>query len=193
MTGQRENYFIKDGYTIRPDAAFFDDTPFEDEFQRPVYEFARMLARKRDRIVDVGCGSGFKLMQFFSEFNTVGIDLPPTVEFLRSKYASRDWRLFTYPASLASLVICADVIEHVTDPDSLLAYVARWHAHEIVISTPERDLLKLGTEDGPPRNKHHVREWNQKEFAAYISEYFTIVQHFICDNATQVVHCVPLS
>jgi SAM-dependent methyltransferase len=192
---RRENYFIKDGYvtTIRPDAPFFDDTPFQDEFQRPVYEFARTLALECDRIVDVGCGSGFKLVQFFEGFNTVGIDLKPTVEFLRGKYPSRDWRLFSDPASLGDLLICADVIEHVTDPDSLLAYLARWQSREVVISTPERDLLKLGTEDGPPRNRHHVREWNQEEFAAYISEYFKIVQHFICDKATQVVHCVPLS
>jgi SAM-dependent methyltransferase len=85
MLGSRQSYFIHDGYRIRGDALFFDDTPYKDEFQRPVYEYARQIADERGykKILDLGCGSGFKLLKYFSDFHTVGVDLEPTVKWLR--------------------------------------------------------------------------------------------------------------
>jgi hypothetical protein len=42
----------------------------------------------------------------------------------------------------------------------------------LVISTPERDQLCLGTHNGPPKNIHHVREWNFAQFHAYVQQWF---------------------
>jgi hypothetical protein len=190
--GKAKNYFIKDGYVTRPDAAAFDDTPFKDEFQRPVYEYARSVAEQNgfEKITDVGCGSGFKLVKYFADFDTVGIELASTLPFLRGKYTDRKWMgLGSTPET--DLAICADVIEHLRSPNPLLRYIQRLNPKRIIFSTPERDLLKLGTEDGPPRNIHHVREWNREEFAAYIGAHFTVLNHFVCETWTQVIECQP--
>jgi hypothetical protein len=70
------------------------------------------------------------------------------------------------------LIIGADIIEHPVDSDSLLAYMRRC-AHSgtyLVLSTPERDLRRGPDSIGPPQNRAHVREWNQAEFAAYLTD-----------------------
>lgn len=44
---------------------------------------------------------------------------------------------------------------------------------------------------GPPRNKHHVREWTMPEFAKYLSSRATILRHFI-SNKSQWTQCAVL-
>jgi hypothetical protein len=108
----------------------------------------------------------------------------------RKTYPQRDWIRPEYALHLAcwpDLVIAADVIEHVQQPDTLLWMIDVIYPKTLVISTPARELLKLGTDDGPPRNLCHVREWSQPEFAAYIGDRFEVVKHFIVDGATQVI------
>jgi hypothetical protein len=122
-------------------------------------------------------------------FATYGLELEPTLTFLKSSYPARLWGLsdLSGAAPRAELVICADVIEHLEDPNELLQFIKRTQASRVVISTPERDLLNLGTHDGPPRNMHHVREWNGDEFCAYIGAHFSITAHIIADAGTQIV------
>jgi SAM-dependent methyltransferase len=188
--GPRENYFIHDGYSSRTDAKEFDDTAFTDEFQREVYEYGRQVAllHNLSTVLDLGCGSGFKLITNFLEFDTAGIDLEPTVAFLRKRWPGRKWDTSADRVSPSDLVICADVIEHVANPDDLLDTIIRKQPKRVIISTPERDTLCLGTHDGPPKNLHHVREWNFSEFHAYIGSRFHIKQHFVI-NQTQCIEC----
>jgi|SRR5579859_136389 len=197
--GNKKNYFIKEGYIERLDNAAFDDTPCTDEYQKEVYEIARRVADETacKTILDIGCGSGYKLVTNFpaDEFFTVGTDLPDTVDWLKMKYPDRTWMLSDFASRLTNfdLVICADVIEHLPDPDSLLSYIQSVAPRWIVLSTPDRDILgqRYGTSDGPPRNIHHVREWNMPEFRAYISFFFRIVEQLYVSeqNATQLVLC----
>jgi hypothetical protein len=42
-------------------------------------------------VYDVGCGSGYKLMNYLGKFKAVGFDLPKTVKFLNEKYPDRRW------------------------------------------------------------------------------------------------------
>jgi len=94
MTGKENNYCIKEGYEVRLDNAAFDDTPFTDEFQREVYQFARKVADEMacKSVLDIGCGSGYKLVANFpeGEFLTAGLELQATVEWLRTKYPDRN-------------------------------------------------------------------------------------------------------
>ena len=89
-----EAYGKLPAYRCNP-VRFFDDTGFADEWQREVYDLAKDLAVANGwrRIVDIGCGSGFKLVHWFpsSEFRTVGADLPETTNTLRERYPDRDW------------------------------------------------------------------------------------------------------
>jgi methylase of polypeptide subunit release factors len=74
-------------YTHQSDEApYFDDTPFKDEFQPEVYEYAEHGCNdslKAHTVIDLGCGSGFKLMKNFAHLHTIGVDLQQTVEFCR--------------------------------------------------------------------------------------------------------------
>jgi 2-polyprenyl-3-methyl-5-hydroxy-6-metoxy-1,4-benzoquinol methylase len=120
-----KDYDIKPGYVARLDNAYFDDTPYTDEYQDAVYAYARATAEART-VADVGCGSGFKLLKYFGHCTTAGVDLRPTVEWLRRTYPKRAWRLFSEPSPKVDFVICADVIEHFVDPDDLLDFIDRY-------------------------------------------------------------------
>lgn len=192
-----KSYCIKEGYRHREHTQYFNDTAMTDEWQREVYLVAKHLVDKYsyESILDIGCGSGFKLMKHFSDKRTIGIDLPQTVTFLRRKYPDRDWREsnFSRPWSHeepVDLVIASDIIEHLADPDELMTYLAATRTKLVVISTPERDMLANG-QDGPPANPAHVREWNFPEFRRYVETSFDVVMHGI-SNAQQAAQYAVL-
>ena len=195
-------YAIHPGYIARSNPDAWDDTvlPLDARLaaQREVYEYARAIASDQGcrRILDVGCGSGAKLVHWFpqSEFEAIGVELAPALAYLQKTYPERRWISPDQEAPLVDFVICADVIEHLSDPDQLLDYIARTGAKWIVLSTPDRD--SLDNHFGPPRNPCHAREWSMLEFREYISTHFevslqfTSVQKAIEDGgATQVVLC----
>jgi SAM-dependent methyltransferase len=197
--GPPANFYIHDGYAARSETAYYDDTPATDGWQREVYQYARELADREGlaRIADVGCGSGFKLLKHFADRETVGFDVAPTVSKLRARHPERRWEVTDFgavpPGVRPDLVICSDVIEHLQDPDLLLGFVERLAPAWIVLSTPDRNLLRLGTHDGPPLNRTHVREWNMAEFRAYIGSRFQVVEHFVSNAAqcTQLIVARP--
>ena len=172
-------YCIKASYQHREEVPHFDDTPFKDEFQRLVYEYAHTKTYEQIKsVVDVGCGSGYKLLHFFGHLQTVGVDVPRTVAWLRANKESRTWVEVgnAIPDMEGpTLVICSDVIEHVVEPDQFLEYLYALKGDVYVLSTPDRDLVDAGISDGPPRNIHHVREWNHDELIEYVSGRFEVV------------------
>jgi hypothetical protein len=185
-----ERYCIKDGYRPRLKNHYFDDTPLKDEWQNEVYKAARTLAdqHRLRTVLDIGTGSAYKLLKYFSGEETLGMDLPPTVRWLRRTYPDRNWTDRFEPRPGYRLALCADVIEHVPEPDQVLDLIERCQPELAVISTPDRSLLKRG-HDGPPGNKAHVREWTYDEFAHYIGRRFRIVDHFITNvqQSTQAI------
>lgn len=192
-----ESFGIRDEYVHRRENAFFDDTPYRDEWQREVYELALKAATaiNATTVVDVGCGSGFKLLKYFSHLRTIGLDLEPTLGFLRETYPDRDWRESSFSADLGpvDVVICSDVVEHLPDPDQLMAFLSRLSFKILVLSTPERKLVYGYDQSGPPANPAHCREWTQAEFHAYASRWFTVVEGGITNQlqATQALVCLP--
>jgi len=67
-----------------------------DEWQKEVYQLAAELADKNQfqKILDVGCGSGYKLIHQLGRFNTTGIEVDPTFSWLQKQYPDRNWLLF---------------------------------------------------------------------------------------------------
>lgn len=192
LIGHAFNYYIHDGYVSRVEEVPYDDTVNKDEFQSVVYHYAKQV---RDEcglklVIDVGCGSGYKLVNKFRDCATLGLDTPATVRFLHAAFPNHCWAvcdLYKQPMpSPDTLVICSDVVEHLLEPDLLMRYLLELAPKRLVISTPAREQLCLGTDDGPPRNVHHIREWSVPQFHAYVEAWFKIRHHFT-QGDTQIV------
>jgi hypothetical protein len=185
-----KQYCIKNNYTHRYDNKQFDDTKYTDSHQKEVYEWSEKLATQHNftSIADIGTGSGYKLLKHFKHLNTLGIDLPDTVRWLNATYPNKLWSDKFEPVVGYDMIIASDVIEHIFDPDTLLDLIEKFEPKLIVLSTPDRDLLKSG-QDGPPLNEAHVREWNSAELIKYISAKFKILNHKITNTkqATQTI------
>jgi hypothetical protein len=54
----------------------------------------------------------------------------------------------------ADLVMAADVIEHFPDPGDLIAMIQAIPSRYVVLSTPERDLIRGKSDFGPPEMWH---------------------------------------
>ena len=85
-------------------------------------------------------------------------------------------------------ILAVDVIEHLGNPDHLLSYM-KLHARPgsfLVISTPDRDRHYGPGTAGPPKNPHHVREWNFQELESYLkSQGLEILDHQILENRSR--------
>lgn len=192
-----KNFYIRNDYQIREKNDFLDTSGRSDEYQNDVYLLAKNIVENHDikKIADVGCGSAFKLIKYFKDYEIIGYDLEPTIQQLTNKYPENEWVVsdFTSVPKTVDLVICADVIEHVDNPNDLIHFIKKMKPKHIVISTPDRDILheKLGRSHlGPPVNKHHIREWSYNEFKAYVGYFFEIITHEkIHKEYGQVIHC----
>lgn len=192
-------YCIKRGYTARTTALHFDDTGATDEGQKEVYIAASCIMRMHDleRVLDVGCGSGFKLIKYMGHYETAGVDVPSTYGFLIENYPDKIWystKSFDYTTAHPDIVVCADAIEHVANPDRLLDCIKSIRELKFVVfSTPERDMCRGRYHYGPPGNPTHYREWNAQEFHDYISQHFSILSHQISSikQSTQMIVCAP--
>jgi len=194
QVGAAGNYYLPAAYTPRAGESYFDATADTGEFQNEVYQLARLFADRDGlrSVCDVGCGGAYKLARDFRDYAIAGVDVPETVAWLKRKYPLGTWLTedFTQPSSLhADLVIAADIIEHLADPDLLLAYIASMRPRLIVLSTPDRNLLLDGRHLGPPLNPAHIREWGYAEFQRYISDRFEVLEHFYANpfQATQMI------
>ncbi|MBK5208342.1 MAG: methyltransferase domain-containing protein [Flavobacteriaceae bacterium] len=183
----KSTYKIKRGYIHKSKYHYFDDTANTDSWQLEVYTKAKDYAEKENlhSIIDFGCGSAYKLIKYFNNYETTGIDLSPTYEFLKEKYPDGHWLKFgdfDMESLSADIVICSDVIEHVLDPDDLLNNIKKIKdVKYIFISTPDRNL-NPSKKFGPPFNPSHIREWTFEELNEYVSAHFDIIEHLISNR-----------
>lgn len=182
-----KNYCIYDGYVSREEFVTCEQTTHTDQFQDEVYEAARKLCVEKGykTILDIGCGSAFKLIKYFRDKKFVGLDLEPNLSFIKDKYPLYDFRESDFdapPTESFDLIICSDVIEHLLEPDDLLKFINQIDFKHLVLSTPERNTIQrlqrsFGWDvktDGPPHNLMHIREWSFDELREYLSQWFNI-------------------
>jgi len=192
----KEKFFIKKGYHHSASVIDFDDTSNTDEWQKEVYLLAKNILEEKNykSVIDVGCGSAYKLINYLGSYKTIGIEVGDTFNWLKKNYPQHQWLSFeeTKSSSLqCDLVICSDVIEHIKNPDTLLDFIKAIDCKQIVLSTPERNAVAGKNDYGPPENPAHFREWNDGEFKNYISKYFIIEDQRIFNDksVTQIIIC----
>lgn len=176
------NYCIKPGYVHRtnelPLVSKTNDVV--DFSQKEVYELATSLCKESSyqTVLDYGCGNGYKLEYYLSKYHTIGYDHPELISHCQKKYPTKEWRSIhgigkeTNPENV-DLIICADVIEHATQPEKIISFFKQLKPKTIIFSTPDRDSWDVN-DNGPPSNLFHCREWNADEFKCYISHFFNI-------------------
>ena len=193
----RNKYCLKKSYKNITQEDYCDvrDSKW-DSYQDVVYSEAKayFVQKKLNSILDIGCGSGFKLIKYFGQYNFSGTEVEPTLSSLKKKYPDHAWYLSDFkcpPKRSFDMVIAVDVIEHLFEPDNLLEYINNIDCQYILLSTPERDKLgySIFRHNGPPRNPFHIREWNQWEFKAYISKFFQILESGVVSGINHYVIC----
>ncbi|PJF39513.1 MAG: hypothetical protein CUN55_14140 [Phototrophicales bacterium] len=184
-----KTYCIKSGYKPNTQALTIElDNPgsywtparirASSQFQFYVYKLARDLMQKHqlNNLLDVGSGPPVKIKKHIWPLcKDITIVDQPTVAPLAKNILPEATFLgmdLEKPRSLNKqfdLIICADVLEHLLDPDPCLTWIySSLRPNGIAIfSTPERDILR-GIHCNHSPKPEHIREWNQLEFACYI-------------------------
>ena len=182
------DYHLKPGYTSRSAPDYFVDLAEEREDivrQPDGYARAADIAARlgATRIIDLGTGAGRKLVTLAPRFDVLGLDYGPNVELARRKFPAMSWREHDLDDGAAlplgaeqlegSVVICANVLEHLLHPERLLENLRGLlpSIEALVISTPDRDLTSGADDFGPPADRSRVREWTVHEFAALLEQF----------------------
>lgn len=152
-------------------------------WQWHVYAWGARLVRSRSlrSVLDVGCGPATKLAALIAPVcdDIEGIDQPSAVAAAEQLGRPGRFRAVDLDAPHTDnrspaprtydLIICADVLEHLLDPDPALRFIGSLcHAGSLVLlSTPDRDRLR-GRRCMRCEKIEHVREWSAAEFAQYL-------------------------
>lgn len=200
---EKERYFLPENYITNPvcttmdtqsGGTYWNPRRLNDayNYQYHVYRYALKLIEKYNikSMIDIGCGPALKLSIFnkaFPNLAITGIDQDHPIEFCTRTHKFGRWLVDDFenprndiPDLQGELVINADVIEHVLNPDKMLAYLAYRMAPNALalISTPDRDR-NYGMNKMESGHPSHIREWNKAEFAAYLqSRGWQIIEHF---------------
>ncbi len=193
-----ETFNIKEDYIINNNPKHYNDMLLTDKWQDEVYlyTFNFMKEHNLKNIVDIGCGSGYKLIKYFDSFDTTGFEVEPCFSFLKKKYPNKRWvesgkpeQTFTEVNSESDVILCCDVIEHIIDPTILIDFINKFEFKYLVISTPDREMLKkispsgyARSDNGPPVNDAHIREWSFNEFEGFLQRYFNIIDGKRCQK-----------
>lgn len=169
------NYGLPSNYEARLQPQYFNDVLVDAHlWQADVYRLAAILAQRAraPRLVDIGCGRGTKLLQYQNDLAIVGVDYGANIEHLRENWPVGNWFNYDLEHEIippeffwGSVVICADIIEHLINPEALIETLrnACQTAAYVLVSTPDRERLYGGAQMGPPDNLAHVREWTLDE------------------------------
>ena len=87
----QKTYNIISGYRSNPTPTHHNDISWTDESQNEVYQFSRKLLDEKqlNTVIDLGCGSGFKLIKYFDDKETIGIETEPCLSFLKTKWPTK--------------------------------------------------------------------------------------------------------
>lgn len=160
-------------------------------YQFYVYRYAADLLGKMclPSLIDIGCGYPIKAATMLTPLcaKAVVADQPTLIDVVRRDFGNLDFLGINLEKPNLDLgekfdvVVCADVLEHLLDPDPCMEFIARHLSSDgiAILSTPERDIIR-GPNCFESRKPEHIREWNRAEFARFVeTRGFRIINHVL--------------
>jgi SAM-dependent methyltransferase len=149
---------------------------FNPSFQRhrAIYRLSAPLIGP-GRVLDLGCGTGHSFDELAPR-ETVGVDVSePALRGQQRETHVADMRRLPFADGSFQAVISSHSIEHVPDPDAVLAEVVRVlePAGRAVLATPNR--LTFGRPDEIIDPYHHI-EYDANQLAELCRAHFAIVE-----------------
>ena len=163
----------------------FNDDLGLDTVRRPdAYLSAKRYADASGvrRILDIGCGNALIVKDLFAEsdFEVVAVDTAGALIAAKANYPAAthvecdltSWNdvlavAERYRHGVPTVILCADVIEHLPDPRPLLALVrlilAASTRNRCFLSTPDRSKSANHRLTSKPDDPAHIREWTGEE------------------------------
>lgn len=148
--------------------------------------FFREIKKLRPKkILDVGAGEGFTMkklrdrkigkevegIEYTEEAIKLGKKIHPNLHIVQG-----DIHALPYPENSFDMVICTEVLEHVTEPAKALAELVRVSSKYIVLSVPNEPFFMLGN---LARGKNltrfgndieHINHWTFWGFRSFVSK-----------------------
>ncbi|MFH1109904.1 MAG: class I SAM-dependent methyltransferase [Planctomycetota bacterium] len=166
-----------------------------------------------DRILEVGCGGGH-ILRLFPHSRLTGVDVSGRMlEKARKNLAGYQVQLLkgelqhlNLPNGGFDKIICSEVLEHVIDPDAVLAQIRRLLAPHgrVVITLPNDDLIhrmkNLLRRTGANRlpfcgriawggDDYHLHLWRIPEMRALLARFFAIQEESFVPGRWLPVRC----
>ena len=175
-----------------PGDAYYRDAAWPIRFVegRRLAIIRRMIGTSADlSILEVGCGAGYVLRQF-PHARLTGVDIS------RVALAAAERNLAGYDVRLVHAdadgltgsydrVICSEVLEHVDDPEAMLATIARLVAPggRAVITIPNDRVIRAAKRPLRPfmrvdwgGDEFHANQWTPDEFGTLVKRHLRILQ-----------------
>lgn len=148
-------------------------------------------AQPAERIVEIGAGEGFisgYLSEHFPDKQFTGVDISARdIERLGQKFA----RVEAHVGSIYELgflrppydvVICAEVLEHLRQPDRALGELSKLGAKRLILSVPHEpffmisNLLRGKNVTRLGNDIEHINHWNVGSFRRLIERRFDVLR-----------------
>ncbi len=170
-------------------------------------------SNRRDDLLEVGCGGGH-VLRMFPDANLTGVDVSGVfLEKARRNLIGRNATLLKgevdnvgLPDGRFTKLICTEVLEHVVDPDRVLAGIKRVAAAgaTIVVTFPNdalinriKSLIRASGAGYLPTfrrvswggDKYHLHIWSIAEMRELLSKYFTVQEEAFAPFAKMPLRC----
>jgi ubiquinone/menaquinone biosynthesis C-methylase UbiE len=160
---------------------------FINRFLATIIREAKNINPKQ--VLDAGCGEGFILDRLYKAnigTKLIGIDFSKqAIEIAKRERPHLDIRhgnIYELPFkdNTFDLVLCCEVLEHLTDPEKALAEIQRVAKQYVILSVPNEPFFMLANF---LRGKNwsrlgndieHIQHWSGKGFENFVSSKFII-------------------